>query len=327
MQLRVERIDYDLEALMVFLKTLSTALIAFSVVLPISSAQAEISGKVSIDGSSTVYPISEAIAEEFGKVQKNVRVTVGVSGTGGGFKKFLAKEIDIIDASRSIKAKEIKKAKDAGIEYIELPIAYDGIAVVVNKRADWVTSMTKEQLHMLWKPESKIKAWNQIDPKWPNKPIKLYGPGTDSGTFDYFTEAINGKSQRSRADFTKSEDDNVLVKGISGDKYGLGYFGFAYFQENKDRIKALTIDGGKGPVPATTETIKSGEYTPLSRPLFIYVSKNAAVKPQVQEFVRFYIKTAGSLVKDVGYIPLKDSEYKETLTKFNEFVTAALSKS
>ena len=276
-------------------------------------------GTVKVDGSSTVFPITEAVAEEFGKVKANrrVRVTVGVSGTGGGFKKFLAGETDINDASRPIKQKEIDKAKKNGVQYIELPVAYDGLSVVVNKSNTWVDFLTVAELHKIWKPGSTVKTWKDIRSSWPNQKIQLYGPGTDSGTFDYFTEVINGKSQVSRSDFTKSEDDNVLVTGVAGDKGSLGYFGFAYYVENKDKLKVVPIkQGDKNPVPPTMTTINNGSYAPLSRPIFIYVNLKSAHKPEVREFVRFYLKQAKELATEVGYVPLPDQEYQKYLDKF-----------
>ena len=284
-------------------------------------------GTVKVDGSSTVFPITEAVAEEFGKVKEHrrVRVTVGVSGTGGGFKKFLAGETDINDASRPIKQKEIDKAKKNGVKYIELPVAYDGLSVVVNKKNTWVDYLTVAELHKIWKPGSTVKTWKDIRSNWPDQKIQLYGPGTDSGTFDYFTEVINGKSQVSRSDFTKSEDDNVLVKGVAGDKGSLGYFGFAYYVENKDKLKVVPIkQGNKKPVAPTMTTINNGSYAPLSRPIFIYVNLKSAKKPEVRKFIRFYLKNAKELVKEVGYVPLLDQDYQKHLDKFeNDFLKLA----
>ncbi len=271
--------------------------------------------KVVIDGSSTVYPITEAVAEEFGKMKKGaVQVTVGISGTGGGFKKFVRGEIDISDASRPILQKEMDEAKKNGIEFIELPIAFDAITVVVSKENTWIDQLTPAELKVMWGPEAegKIMKWNQVNPAWPDAPLKLYGPGPDSGTFDYFTEAVNGKSKASRKDFTPAEDDNVIVQGVSQDKNALGYFGLAYFEENKDKLKAIKIVNkeGKAVMPAI-EAAKSGEYNPLARPIFIYVSKKSLeTKPEVKEFVEFYIKHGGELALEVGYVPLPDSAYK-----------------
>jgi phosphate transport system substrate-binding protein len=276
-------------------------------------------GTVKVDGSSTVFPITEAVAEEFGMLREHrrIRVTVGVSGTGGGFKKFLAGETDINDASRPIKQKEIDKANKNGVKYIELPVAYDGLSVVVNKKNTWVDYLTVAELHKIWKPGSTVKTWQDIRSNWPNQKIQLYGPGTDSGTFDYFTEVINGKSQVSRSDFTKSEDDNVLVNGVAGDKGSLGYFGFAYYVENKDKLKVVPIkQGNKKPVAPTMTTINNGSYAPLSRPIFIYVNLQSAKKPEVREFVRFYLIQAKELVKEVGYVPLPDQDYKRYLDQF-----------
>ncbi|MDH5762459.1 MAG: PstS family phosphate ABC transporter substrate-binding protein [Nitrospinota bacterium] len=279
----------------------------------------ELKGTVKVDGSSTVFPITEAVAEEFGmlKEHRRVRVTVGVSGTGGGFKKFLAGETDINDASRPIKQQEINKAQKNGIQYLELPVAYDGLSVVVNKANTWVDYLTVAELHKIWKPGSTVKTWKDIRPNWPDQKIQLYGPGTDSGTFDYFTETINGKSQASRSDFTKSEDDNVLVNGVAGDKGSLGYFGFAYYVENKDKIKVVPVkQGDNKPVAPTLTTINNGSYAPLSRPIFIYVNLHSAKKPEVREFIRFYLKHAKELAKEVGYVPLTDQEYQKYLDQF-----------
>src|SRR3989338_4176650 len=261
---------------------------------------------IKVDGSSTVYPITEAVAEEFSKVNKDVRVTVGISGTGGGFKKFCRGETDISDASRPILKKEMEDCYLQGIKYIELPIAYDALTVMVNPQNSWVNSMTMAELKRIWAPESQgqVLKWNQVRPEWPTEPLKLYGPGSDSGTFDYFTEAAVGKAKASRGDYTASEDDNVLVQGIANDKGALGYFGFAYYIENKDTLKAVAIDGGRGPVLPSPQTVENGTYAPLSRPIFIYVSTQAINKPEVKEFVEFYLKNAPTLVPQVKYVPL-----------------------
>jgi len=274
---------------------------------------------IKIDGSSTVYPITEAIAEEFQKAKRGtVKVTVGISGTGGGFKKFCRGETDISDASRPIVKKEMDACKGAGIEYIELPVAYDGIAVMVNPKNTWVTSMTPADLKKIWEPaaERKILKWNQVNSAWPDTPLKLFGPGVDSGTFDYFTEAIIGKARSSRGDFTASEDDNVLVQGIATDRGALGFFGYAYYAENKEKLKIVPIDGGKGPIVPSERTIMDGTYQPLSRPIFIYVSKKSAERPEVREFVEFYLKHASQLVKQVKYVPLPDRAYKLAEERF-----------
>ena len=266
-----------------------------------------LTGSVSVDGSSTVFPVTEAVAEEFGKVHPKVRVTVGISGTGGGFKKFCSGEIDINDASRHIKDKEIKVAKENGIEYIEIPVAYDGLSVVVNKKNDFIDYLTVDELNAIWKYGSTMKTWSDVRPNWPNQEIKLYGPGTDSGTFDYFKEAIIGKKNNIRSDFTKSEDDNVLVTGVAGSKYALGFFGYAYYAENKSKLKVVPIDGGNGAVSPTSKTINDGSYAPLSRPIFIYVNPEAAKRPEVDAFVTFYLENAASLAGEVGYVGMPDS--------------------
>jgi phosphate transport system substrate-binding protein len=282
---------------------------------------------IKIDGSSTVYPITEAVAEEFQKLKRGAdKVTVGISGTGGGFKKFSRGETDISDASRPIVKKEMDACKEAGIEYIELPVAYDGITVMVNPKNTYVTSMTPADLKKIWEPtaERNITKWNQVNPKWPDTPLKLYGPGVDSGTFDYFTEAIVGKARSSRGDFTASEDDNVLVQGIATDKGALGFFGYAYYAENKDKLKILPIDTGKGPVTPSEKTIMDGSYQPLSRPIFIYVNKKAAERPEIREFVEFYLKNAPTLVKQVKYVPLPDRAYKLAEERFAKRVTGTV---
>lgn len=275
----------------------------------------ELAGTIIIDGSSTVFPITEAVAEEFQVRHPGVRVNVGVSGTGGGFKKFTAGETDINDASRPIKDSEREACKENNIEYVEFPVAYDGISVVVNKENDWAKSMTVAELKKLWEPGSTVKKWNQIRPEWPDLEVKLFGPGTDSGTFEYFTEVIVGEAKASRSDFTASEDDNVLVQGVAGSKGGLGYFGYSYYVENKDKINAVAIDEGKsmGPVAPTDETINDGTYSPLSRPLFIYVNKESLKRPEVQEFIRFYMTEGPKLIKQVKMVPLKEEKYQQNL--------------
>ena len=267
---------------------------------------------IQIDGSSTVFPITEAVAEEFQKAKKGkVKVTVGIAGTGGGFKKFCRGEIDISDASRPILKQEMEACKGAGIEYFELPIAYDALTVIVNPKNDWVKALTVPDLKKMWEPsaQGKVTNWNQVRSEWPNAPLKLFGPGADSGTFDYFTEAIVGKAKSSRGDFTASEDDNVLVQGIANDRNALGYFGFSYYVENQNKLKAVPIDVGKGPVTPSPKTVEDGTYQPLSRPIFIYVSKKSMDKPEVREFVEFYLKNAPALVKQVKYVSLPQSVY------------------
>ncbi|MDP2724835.1 MAG: PstS family phosphate ABC transporter substrate-binding protein, partial [Syntrophales bacterium] len=256
-----------------------------------------------------------AVAEEFQKLHKGqVQVTVGISGTGGGFKKFCRGETDISDASRPILQKEIEACKAQNIEYIELPVAYDGLAVLVNPKNDWVKSLTVADLKKMWEPaaQGKIMTWKDVRPEWPDSKLKLFGPGSDSGTFDYFTEAINGKSKASRGDFSASEDDNVLVQGIAGDRYAMGYFGLAYYEENKKKLKVVPIVNpatNKAIIPSL-QTVMDGTYDPLSRPLFIYVSKKALDKPEVKEFVDYYLKHAPKLTAQVKYVPLPANAYK-----------------
>ncbi len=273
----------------------------------------KLSGTVLIDGSSTVFPITEAVAEEFQAANPDVRVTVGVSGTSGGFKKFIPGETDINDASRKIKDKEVTSIKEKGFEAIELPVAYDGITVVVNKENTFVDYLTVEELNKLWAPESKVKTWSEVREGWPAEEIKLYGPGTDSGTFGYFTEAINGEEGASRSDYTASEDDNVLVQGVAGDKNALGYFGFAYFEENQDKMKAVPIKENKDAqaIVPSMETINNGSYKPLSRYLYIYASSKAlADKPEVKAFTQYYLENAAEMSKAVGYVPLPADQYE-----------------
>jgi phosphate transport system substrate-binding protein len=287
-----------------------------------SGNKEKLQGQVSIDGSSTVYPITEAVAEEFRVEQSDVKVTVGVSGTGGGFKKFGRGETDINDASRPIKEQEAATCKENNITFVELKIAFDGLAVLVNKENTWVNDLTVAELKTIWEPaaQGKITRWNQIRKEWPNEEFHLYGPGVASGTYDYFTEAIVGKSGESRGDFTASEDDNVLVQGITGDKNALGFFGLAYYQENQDKLKLVGVNNGSGVIVPTVETIKSGTYAPLSRPVFIYVSGKAAKRVEVVSFVNFYLTNAATLVEDVGYIPLQDAEYTQQAETFKTFI-------
>jgi len=281
---------------------------------PAALAQAPI---VRIDGSSTVFPITEAVAEEFQNAKRGkVRVTVGISGTGGGFKKFCRGETDISNASRPILKKEMEDCKAAGIEYFELPVAFDALTVVVNPKNAFVRQLTVAELKKMWEPaaQGKVTHWSQVNPGWPNQPMKLFGPGADSGTFDYFTEAVVGKSKSSRGDFTASEDDNVLVQGVSRDVNGLGYFGFAYYVENKDKLKAVPIVNEKGQaVTPSMEAVEKGTYSPLSRPIFIYVSANSLAQPHVKEFVEYYMKHGGALAKEVKYVPLPANAYQMAL--------------
>ena len=280
---------------------------------PQAASASELGGTIEIDGSSTVFPITEAVAEEFRKINPDVRTNVGISGTGGGFKRFTVGETDISDASRPIKEPEAEAAQKNGIEYIELRVATDGLAVIVNKGNSWVDYLTVEELKQIWEPNSTVQKWSDVRPDWPDRPITLYGPGTDSGTFDYFTEVIVGKVDASRPDYTASEDDNVLVQGIAGDPNALGYFGFAYYAENMDKLKVVPIDSGKGPVTPSDLTVRTGQYAPLSRPLFIYVNTKSMQRPEVKAFVIFYLGNAEDLVAQVGYTPLEASVYQEQL--------------
>lgn len=300
------------------MKVFALSVVLMTALLTTKVARAQV---VQVDGSSTVFPVTEAVAEEFQKAKKGkVKVTVGIAGTGGGFKKFCRGETDISNASRPILKQEMEACKKAGIEYIELPVAYDALTVMVNPKNDWVSFMTVAELKKIWEPsaQGKITNWNQVRPNWPNAPLKLFGAGADSGTFDYFTEAIVGKAKSSRGDFTASEDDNVLVQGIAGDRNALGFFGFAYYVENQKKLKAVAIDAGKGPVAPSAKTVEDGTYQPLSRPIFIYVSKKAAAKPEVREFVEFYLKNAPNLVKQVKYVPLPAKAYTIALEHFQK---------
>jgi phosphate transport system substrate-binding protein len=295
------------------------------------AALAALKGDIVIDGSSTVYPITQAAAEEFAAYAKDVRISVGIAGTGGGFKKFCAGETDIQDASRPITTTEVDACKAKQIDYIELPVAYDGLAVVVSPQNTWAACMTTAELKKMWEPEAqgKITNWNQIRPAFPDKPLKLFGPGTDSGTFEYFTEAVNGKAKASRGDYQASEDDNVLVQGVSTDANALGYFGLAYYTENKEKLKLVHIDDkGTGKcVEPSIATVNNGTYQPLSRPLFVYVKKSAASRPEVQAYMNFYLgKTFTPLVetREVGYVALSDKLYESIAKRFAAGTTGTL---
>ena len=274
-------------------------------------------GTVEVDGSSTLAPLSEAVAEEFKKTYSKANILVGISGTGGGFKRFVIGEIDIADASRAIKDSEISQAKENGIDYAELRVGMDGLSVMVNPNNNFVNCLTLTELNLVWKPGSAVNNWNQLRSTFPNKKMRLYGPGTDSGTFGFFTEIINGEEGASRDDYTASEDDNVLVQGIAGDNYALGYFGYAYYLSNKDKLKVLGIDkeDGNGCIIPDFSTIDSDLY-PITRPLYIYVNKfSYNTKPVVKEFVKFYMEQAAKLITEIGYVPVKDEEYKSNLDK------------
>jgi phosphate transport system substrate-binding protein len=286
-----------------------TAAAAVTLIAPAALAQV-----VKIDGSSTVYPVTEGIAEDFQKAKKNaIKVTVGISGTGGGFKKFCRGETDVQNASRPILAAEMADCKAAGVEYIELPVAFDALTVVMNPRNTFLQAISVDELKKIWEPaaQGKITKWNQVNPAWPDAPIKLFGAGSDSGTFDYFTEAINGKSKSSRGDYTASEDDNVLVQGVSQDVNAIGYFGYAYYAENQSRLKAVPIveKAGKPAVSPSEATVLNGSYQPLSRPIFIYVSAKSLAKSEVKEFSEYYMKNAAKIAKEVKYVPLPPQAY------------------
>lgn len=283
--------------------------------LSLFGAQAVHAQIVKIDGSSTVYPITEAVAEDFQKAKKNaVKVTVGISGTGGGFKKFCRDETDISNASRPITAKEMEDCKAAGIEYIEMPIAYDALTVVINPKNGFLKQATVEELKKLWEPAAQgtITRWNQVNPAWPDAPVKLFGAGADSGTFEYFTEAVVGKAKSSRGDYTASEDDNVLVQGVSRDVNAIGYFGYAYYAENMSRLKGLPIVNpktGKAVEPSAAN-VENASYQPLSRPIFVYVKLKSLEKPEIREFIEFYMANADQLVREVKYVPLPKAIYE-----------------
>ncbi len=288
---------------------LATSALAFLGAMPVA-AFAQV---VKIDGSSTVYPVTEAVAEEFQKANKGMKVTVGVSGTGGGFKKFCRGETDISNASRPITASEMEDCRKIGVEYFEMPVAFDALTVVINPRNTWLKQATVAELKKMWEPaaQGKVMRWNQINPTWPDQPMKLFGAGSDSGTFDYFTEAIVGKSKSSRGDFTASEDDNVLVQGVAGDVNAIGYFGYAYYAENMGKLKALPIveKEGKPAVSPSAETVIKGTYQPLARPIFIYVNVKSLAKPEVKKFVDFYMTQGAKMAKEVKYVPLPAAIY------------------
>ncbi|NER03061.1 MAG: PstS family phosphate ABC transporter substrate-binding protein [Okeania sp. SIO3C4] len=302
------------------------AVVSTTLAVTISIVRSQSPSIIKIDGSSTVYPITEAVAEEFQKEKRGtIRVTVGISGTGGGFKKFCSQEdsirIDISDASRIIQPSEIEKCKAAGIEFIELPVAYDAITVVVNTE-NFIDTMNVEELKKMWAPDAqgKVMRWNQVNPNWPDAELRMYGPGADSGTFEYFTKEIVGQSKASRSDYTPSEDDNVLVQGVANDSNAIAYFGYSYYEANRDLLKAIAIDNGNGPVKPSLETVRSGQYQPLARPIFIYVNAKAAERPDVKEFVEFYLKNAPELVKEVNSVPLSELEYQQAMQRFKNGV-------
>jgi len=287
------------------------------------------SGEIRIDGSSTVFPLTEAVAEEYMRANPNVSVTVSESGTGGGFAKFLRGETDINDASRPITAGERQRAEEQGIEFIEIPVGYDGIAVVGSPGLDFVDCLSVEELRRIWGPNSDVNNWSQVRDGFPDRSLELYGPGTASGTYDYFTEAIVGESGASRSDFTASEDDNVLVQGVQGTEGALGYFGYAYYKNNAERLTQISIDpdsidGGASCTPPSTESIQSGSYTPLARPLFVYIRADAAADPVVQRYVNFYLDNASQLAEDVGYVSLAQDAYELAKARFANRTTGTL---
>lgn len=299
----------------------ASALLWLALLPGVSNAQET----VKVDGSSTVFPITEAVAEDFQQLKKNkVRVTVGISGTGGGFKKFCRGETDISDASRPILAREMEDCKKSGVQYIELAVAYDALTVVMNPKNAFIKSLTVADLRKMWEPaaQAKVLTWKQVNGSWPDQPLKLFGAGADSGTFDYFTEAINGRAKASRGDYTASEDDNVLVQGIARDVNAIGYFGYAYYAENKDKLKAVLIVNprtGKAVEPSA-ETVIDGSYQPLARPIFIYVNAKALDRPEIREFVQYYMKSAEALVREVKYVPLPPKAYTYNLEMIDKKV-------
>ena len=293
------------------------ALLSVAASAPQSGSQlATLKGEIRVDGSSTVYPITEAVAEDFSKAAKGVRTTVGVSGTGGGFKRFCKGETDISDASRPITKSEVETCKSANIEFVELPVAYDGLCIAISKQNTWATKLTLDQIRKIYSASGTAKTWKDLDSAWPDRAIKVYSPGTDSGTFDYFKEVTVGKDGKVRSDMSVSEDDNVLVNGVAGDRDAIGYFGFAFYVENKDKLVAVAVDNGKGAVLPSDATILDGSYEPFSRPVFIYVNRKSADRPEVGAFVDFYLQQAAALSKEVDYTPLPESIYGTARTNW-----------
>lgn len=282
-------------------------------------------GTISADGSSTVGPYMTAAAEDFQKENPDARITVGVSGTGGGFERFCRGETDISNASRPIKQEEQAICQENDVEYVEFQIANDALTVVVNQENDWATCLTVPDLNAIWKPGSKIGNWDQVSDGFPNVALKLFGPGTDSGTFDYFTDEINGEEGASRTDYAASEDDNVIVQGVSGEKGGLGYLGFSYFEENEDRLNAVEIDGGAGCVAPSVETTQDGTYKPLSRPLYVYVKKSSFAQPAVEDFIGYVLDNEIAIAEQVGFVPLDDEQLAQAKDDFATAVDEATS--
>jgi phosphate transport system substrate-binding protein len=304
--------------------------LSFALAMALSHSAARAQNQViKVDGSSTVFPVTEAVAEDFQAANKGVKVTVGISGTGGGFKKFVRGETDVQNASRPILKAEMEQAKTGGIEYIEIPICYDALTVAVHPSNNFIKQLTVEQMKKMWEPSAQgvVTKWNQIDPSWPDAAMKLFGAGSDSGTFDYFTEAIVGKAKSSRGDYTGSEDDNTLVQGIAGDKHALGYLPFAYYTSNAKKLKAVPIvnKAGKAVLPSMA-AVKDGSYEPLSRPLFIYINVKAMDRPEVAKFVDFYVKHAAKLAEEVKYLPLPDAAYKAAADRLAKKVTGSAFK-
>ena len=277
----------------------------------------DLSGRIEADGSSTVGPFTTAAAERFQQENSGVQVTVGVSGTGGGFERFCRGETDLSNASRPIKEEEAKLCEDAGVEYVEFQVVNDALTVVVNKENDWAKCLTVEQLNAMWKPGSKVNNWSQVDPSFPDEPLKLFGAGTDSGTFDYFTDEINGEEGASRSDYSATEDDNVTVTGVSGENGALGYFGFSYFEENQDKLKALEIDGGDGCVAPSVKSAQDGSYTPLARPLFIYAKKESFERPEVEEFIRYVLDNEPEIAEAAEYVPMTAEQLDAERSEFD----------
>jgi phosphate transport system substrate-binding protein len=271
------------------------------------------SSEIVVDGSSTVFPITQAVAEEFRRENSSVQIPVGISGTGGGFKRFVVGDTDIQNASREIKESEAEEAAANGVEFIEISVAWDGLSVIANKSNDFADCLTTEELKSIWDADSELNNWNQVRSSFPDKPLRLYGPDTDSGTFDYFTHAINGEEDRSRSDYTASADDNTLVQGVAGDGGSLGYFGYAYFSENADKLKVLGVDSGSGCVSPSIQTINDGSYSPLSRQLYIYVNKASLERQEVKDFITFFMNEGGALAEEVGYVALSDADYRANL--------------
>ena len=295
--------------------------------LAANTANSNLSGTIKVDGSSTVFPISKVMAEEFQKENPQVKLAVSFSGTGGGFKKFCAGETDITGASRPIKSQEMQLCQQNNIEYVELPIAFDSLSVVVNSQNDAIDCLKTSELKKIWEPAAggKITNWNQIRSDFPNQPLALYGPDTQSGTYDYFTQAIVGEEGKSRSDYTQSKDDNTLVQGIAANQNGLGYFGYAYYLANRDKLKSIAIDSGYGCVQPSPQTVANSSYQPLSRPIFIYVKKSAATRPEVKAFTNFYLAPENAkLAIQVGYVPLPNITLRAANSRFNQGMTGSI---